>query len=212
MNLKIGHIYWFRYNGTKKKIHDPQPMVLVLWPGRQSDWSHAKEIELMHGINLNYLEPMMTDDLVKMISMIAAGRMSGSNTFKLYHDYMKRHLSPVIYSGYRTYDPDMMRSVKEVSHGFEETTRVLDSLKRKVGTLPAQQEVQVQKLITSKLNAAKMVQKIVSNVHAVTTSRLSDAEAEQKAIEYMAAVVKAKKPVTFNKSLMTLLQGRKIDI
>lgn len=201
MTIKTGHIYWFKY---AKHVNDPEPLVLVLWPGKGSDWNHVKPAELMHGINLNYLAPALTTDLVKMIARIAAGRLSGGDTYRLYHDHMKRALHPVIKAAYRTYDPDGVRSVKEVSRGFSETTKVLDALMRKFGSLPEGKEREVERLVKGKIDAARSAMAMFG-----PSSRLTPDEAERRAREYMAAIAAAREPGKIDPKAFTMLYGRR---
>ena len=84
---------------------------------------------ITHAINLNYLRPHMRNDLINMISKLATTKLrinhldeklilDGSNTYQLYHMYLKRKLPQIIRFAYRTYHTHLILNEQLVSKGF----------------------------------------------------------------------------------------------
>lgn len=193
MNIKKGYIYWFKY--TKYRT-DPQPVVLILWPG---DYSLSGPKSLVHGINLNHLSKDLTDDVVRMVTKIASGALSGSNTRYLYYNYMKQKLHPVIKRAYRTYLPNAIRGIKTVSNGFHETVKVVKGLQAK------NKPVIIKKLISQKVESVNIAKKIITD----PSLHLTAEEAEKRARLYMDEIHKIQNLDNFDISVFTQLLKRK---
>lgn len=202
--FKIGHIYLTRYRAYKQ---DPTPLILVLYPGRYADFKTAKPMDLLHGINLNYLKAGMIEDVYKMIGMIASKQLSGFNSYKLYHDYMKYNLNAAIRNAYRTYVPNKLTNAKLVSKGFRESLSFLDNLK--VSLNQEQKQQKVMDLVKAKVDATKTVEKITTNIISNGLhSKISLEEAERRARLYMAEILKARRPDEIDPSKFTVILGR----
>jgi hypothetical protein len=190
MEFKTGNIYLVRYREYK---HDPTPLILVLYPGHFADFHSAKPMELMHAINLNYLKSALSEGVYKMIALIVTKQLSGRDTHALYHDYIKNNLHPVIRHAYRTYNPAKITNPKLVSKGFNESLGFIQ--KMKLSLTRSQKQQQVERLVKTKVDAAKAVERISTSIisHGLN-STISLEEAEKRARLYMAEIQKAKRP------------------
>jgi len=197
MELKIGHIYWFRYHAYQ---HDPTPLVLILWPGNKRTFETAKPMHLMHGLNLNYLKAGIADDVYRMIAQIATKTLT-SNTQKLYDEYLR--MLPATRIAYRTYNPEKISGAKLVSAGWKESLSFINKFKKK-----EQIEAQIVKLVHSKVIAAKNVTKIIKETKSL--GKITADEAEARARQYLSAIAKVKRPEVLDPSKYTMLFGTSI--
>lgn len=202
---KVGSIYLVKYRSFGQ---DPTPLILVLYAGKYADFHSAKTKDLLHAINLNYLKADMIDDVYNMVAMIANKQMSGSNTYNLYHDYMKTNLNPILRKAYRTYDLSKMSNAKLVSKGFKESLGFLNNPKYILDK--EQKQNRMKALIKAKVNAAKVIESestklITKNINV----SLSLEEAERRARIYMDAIQKAKKPEELDLKKFTGLFGQR---
>jgi len=117
-DLRKGHIVYFNY---KRYHQDPNPLALVLYA----------DDKLVHCINLHYLTPALTDEIIEMVALVAARWLDGSDTHRLYHKHMKQNLPNVLKAAYRTYKPQFIQNHVYVSKGFQAVRAILTSLKEK---------------------------------------------------------------------------------
>lgn len=102
--LETGNIYSFHYRRYKT---DPNPLVLILY--------HDKDI--CHALNFHYLKANLTIQLIKMIADFAIKNSKKISMYQHYHNWMKRYIPGVIKNAYRTYKPNHITSVKQVTKG-----------------------------------------------------------------------------------------------
>lgn len=117
MSLERGYIYNIAYTNYKE---DPAPLVLVLYSGEK----------YTHALNLRYLSPSLTEEIIQFTSKIATGRLSARDARRLYHGYIKRRLPGVVRIAYRTYFTKKIKRPRVVSRGFFEVKNFLGTLKK----------------------------------------------------------------------------------
>lgn len=117
-DLRKGHIVYFNY---KRYHRDPSPLALVLYA----------DDKIVHCINLHYLTPSLTDDLIEMVALIAARWLDGNDTRRLYYRHMKQQLPDILKAAYRTYKPQFINNHVYVSKGFNAVRSILTMLKAK---------------------------------------------------------------------------------
>lgn len=197
--LEIGSIYLIRYRG--KKVTDPTPVVLILWPGAPSDFGTAKPLQLAHGINLNYLDGSALNNIYTMIAQISTKQLSANNVYKLYHDYMRIQTPQAIKKAYRTYDPSGMTGAKLISKGFKES---LGAINKFIKT-SKQKEEKVFQLVKQKVEAGKNIKTIISDPSKL--NNMSEKEANKRAREYLKAIEAIKNPDKLDPKKFTTLFG-----
>lgn len=102
--LKVGNIYSFHYYRYQV---DPNPLVLVLY------WDK----EICHALNFHYLKDKLTAELIQMIAMFAIKKSKNISMYQHYHNWMKKYIPSVIKHAYRTYKPEYITSIKQVTEG-----------------------------------------------------------------------------------------------
>jgi len=168
MSLQKGWIYNFRYARYR---NDPQPLALILYADKR----------IAHAINISYLSPILANDLIDMLIMIATNKVSGriikgldgEDTYELYHSYMKYKLGAIIKKAYRIYFIKSIRDLRPVSRGFNETTNYLSDMK----TITAP----IQKIIKEK------IVKDIAFIQKDNKTILTPLQAEEWAIAYVSA-------------------------
>jgi hypothetical protein len=134
MKLLKGCIYRFKYQGYHS---DKFPMALILYSDNLKT----------HALNLNYLRPHMRNEVIDMISKLATSKLrvnhrskkeeeilfKGSDTYQLYHMYLKRKLPQIIRFAYRTYHTHLILNDQIVSKGFWHMRTFLQNVKKFTG-------------------------------------------------------------------------------
>ena len=121
MRLQAGNIYLFKYFRYRK---DKQPLVLILYHGIHPSTGN----EIIHGININYLQNSLTEDLIDMMVRIAMKDLDAKNMYRFYHKYMKINMHPIIAKAYRIYLVKSVGYPIPVSRGYNETRNFLKTL------------------------------------------------------------------------------------
>lgn len=201
--LKTGSIYLVKYREYKQ---DPNPLILVLYPGTMANFNTAKPEELMHAINLNYLQAGMAKDVYRLVAMVATKQLSASKMYKLYHEYIKYNLSSAIRNAYRTYHPNKIIHPKLVSSGFKESLTLVNKLSISI----QRKEEKIIDLVKAKVEATKHIANVTKKVASQgLNTGLSLEEAERRARLYIDAINKARRPEEIDLAKYTLLLGRK---
>lgn len=174
MKIEKGNIYHFFYSNYHV---DKYPIALVL---------HS-DSENTHSLNLNYLSKNMRESVIDMIVAITTKKLSGKDTYSLYHDYIKRKLPQVIRFCYRKYKTRFIRDPKLVSKGFFETRNFLWHIKKNFSKEDS--DFIFNKIKTS-IKDAQDTQKQDKKIASLKKweSKLSPDEFEDKAKEYIASL------------------------
>ena len=165
MTLRKGRIYRFGYSGYKK---DPRPLALVLW----------SDGRIAHAFNFNYLGKAVAAEVVDMVVAVAVGALDAGDSYRFYHEHIKRRLPRAIKSAYRTYKVANMRQLKEVSRGWDESKSVLERLKR----------VQAKAPVKAKAVAKKVAAAIKKEGSWLYDDSLSPAEMAARVDAYMSRI------------------------
>ena len=177
MRLKQGTITWFKYNRYKV---DKEPIALILYGGD----SHNN----IHALNLNYLSNNLSSRVFNMVAQIASRRLKANDVRRLYYDYMKGRMHPVLAKAYRTYKPNEISRPRIISPGFQETLKWLDKFKRKFS------DKEVKKIKTQVKKKVKAAQKAQEYIGDKATKmkhvKLTPEQAEKVAKQYMKMIHK----------------------
>lgn len=203
MKLQKGWIYHFKYDRYRK---DPTPLALILYADNK----------IAHAINISYLNPILTNDLIDMLIMIANNRvdgiidtnntnkknkykiikngLDGEDTYKLYHGYIKNKLGAIVKKAYRIYFVRSIRELRPISKGFDTTTSYLNMMKK--------QPVNTKEIIRNKIT------KEIAYVQKTNKKVLTPIEAEEWAIAYVKAAKEISK-LRINKNKYTGIKNFK---
>lgn len=137
--LETGNIYSFHY---RRFTVDPNPLVLVLYC----------DDDICHAINLHYLPKPLSEELIDMIAKIAIKNVKLYSMYHHYHNWMKKNIPHVIKHAYRTYKPNQMTSIHQVTKGRWGIKSFIDYQKEKEKHLTLSK---VQERLSTKINKEK---------------------------------------------------------
>lgn len=148
--LKEGLIYSFKYNNYKK---DPNPLVLVLYSDQR----------ICHALNFHYLHGDLNMQLIQMISRVASKKLRIKSMYAHYHHWMKKNIPGVIRVAYRTYKPNFMSGVQQITSGFWGTNSFMQSMigRRKLKLTETQKRI-AEKIDKKKLKEGELYKEKVT--------------------------------------------------
>ena len=97
-------------------IKDKQPLILILYSGRQIKRKNGPPIHYTHGINLNMLHPYELDNMARLI--VTLSKASFPINMIHFYQFLKTNHSTIVKKAYRTYFTSYLTSPAVVSQGF----------------------------------------------------------------------------------------------
>lgn len=154
---------------------DKYPLILIL---------HAND-SYVHAINLNYLPKQLKEEVIDLIAMVATKQLPGSDTYKLYHNYIKSKLPRVIRFAYRKYFTYMFKDPVQVSKGFWHIKNFLWHIKKFDNNDKQKVIVSVRKAIKEASNEEKQDAKIQRLARLNKYASMTKEEIDKRAGEYL---------------------------